>query len=1371
MQLVCPHCRSAVEVPVSDSPVDLVCPSCGSSFRVCEGSTHDWKPRPGRTLGHFELLEPLGTGAFGMVYKARDIRLGRIVAVKIPRPGSISTADDLDRFVREARSTAQLRHPSIVTVHEVGDHDGLPFLVSDFIEGLTLSDLLTARRPLPRAAAALVEEVAEALHFAHTQGIIHRDVKPSNIILNAEGHAHLMDFGLAKRDAGEVSITIDGQILGTPAYMSPEQAFGLSHLVDGRSDVYSLGVVLYVLLTGELPFRGNARMLLHQVRHEEPRPPRKLNDRIPRDLETICLKAMAKDPQRRYASARALADDLRRFRNGEPIQARPVGHLERAWRWARRRPAQAALVVMSVVAVLALVAAGVALFYNEELQAVNTAEIASRRRADLQRKKAEVAQQQADQQRKKAEQAHAATGKALDLAEQQRRRAVKAAAETKDALKLANTFAYFHRIALADSALLDNNPARARMLLDECPRAQRHWEWSYLQQQCHLDLLTIATGAASGGITAIPSPDGKHLATVSGRDGSVALWELQTGKKLWSQQGHTGPGWVVAFSPDGNLIGTGGGDHLVLLREADTGKLRTTLRGHIGEVKAVAFRPDGKQLATAGADLSIYLWDVATGAKVQSFRGHRSLVTRLAFHPDGRSLAAASWDMNVWVWDLGQEKPRLIIPCQQGSLFPVAWSPDGRVLASGGMDTTVKLWSATTGKLLRILEGHTFTVQWTAFSPDGSRLASSSSDGTVRLWNTVTGLPIATYRGHEGHVYSVAFHPEGHQLISAGIDGMVKVWDAFKPQETVAVKGRGAINGTKALFLPDGQRLLTAGLDQSLQLRDAVSGRVLRTLRTGVGSLNSALTLQVSADGKRAVLASKDHPAEIWDLETNNRVRTLGGKHAPFRVAISPDGQRVAGSFKSSGIQLSDATSGKEMRTLNTPDSTVYILAFSPDGRLLAAVDATTTCTLWDVDTGEVVRKLTSPEVLGPVDGKVLIRPWPVVAFSPDGQRLALSVNEGAIELWEVKTGRLLRTCKGHHGMIYSLTFHPDGNRLLSAGMDRSVKIWDVPTGQEVLTLRGLQNQAHSVTIDPKGLRIAATDQNHNLVIWSGAEPTPQWQAARRQRSRKELRPMQMALASVTLSRGQWFTAEWFYDRVGKGLAPHPTVLMGRGVARANLGKYKLARADLRRAWEVPTAPALLGSDLALLCRHAGDTKAHREVVAALLQRAGDTLDEGQANTVAWACVRFPEAVADLKKPRELAKYAADWMSPPKATPGAKKNPAALNTLGAALYRLSQYREAIQTLEEAIRTRDGKGVWTDWVFLAMAHHRLKESDKAQSYLKRLHEVRSYLTAAPVHPVERSAAAVASPSWRDRLEFALLLAEAEGLLKGSGPGSK
>ena len=329
LEVRCPSCHAPMEVAADTALTDLTCSSCGSHFSLVDQSKVTRMAPSLTKLGRFELIERLGVGGFGSVWKARDKELDRTVAIKIPRAGGMS-AEEQEKFFREARAAAQLRHPSIVSVHEVGRDGDSVYIVSDFVRGVTLGDWLTGQQLTSREAAELCAKIADALHHAHEQGVVHRDLKPANIMIDGDGEPHLMDFGLARREVGEVTVTMDGQVLGTPAYMSPEQAQGEAHTADRRSDIYSLGVILFQLLTGELPFRGNARMLMHQVIHDEPPSPRKLNGNVPKDLETITLKCLEKDAPKRYGTADDLAKELRRWLKGEPISrallARSSGH-------------------------------------------------------------------------------------------------------------------------------------------------------------------------------------------------------------------------------------------------------------------------------------------------------------------------------------------------------------------------------------------------------------------------------------------------------------------------------------------------------------------------------------------------------------------------------------------------------------------------------------------------------------------------------------------------------------------------------------------------------------------------------------------------------------------------------------------------------------------------------------------------------------------------------------------------------------------------------------------------------------------------------------------------------------------------------------
>jgi WD40 repeat protein/tRNA A-37 threonylcarbamoyl transferase component Bud32 len=1048
MHILCPHCHNPIEVVKLSAHEEIACPSCGSSFRLETDATTDPENSAPQKLGRFELLEVVGRGAFGTVYKARDPELDRTVALKVPRAGNLAGVQELDRFLREARSAAQLRHPAIVTVHEVGQRDGLPYLVSDFVAGVTLADQLSARRPGFREAAELVAAVADALQYAHEQGVVHRDIKPSNILLGADGKPSVMDFGLAKREAGEITMTVEGQVLGTPAYMSPEQARGEGHAVDGRGDVYSLGVVLYQMLTGELPFRGTQRMLLHQVLHDEPRPPRRLNDRIPRDLETICLKAMAKEPRRRYQSARELGDDLRRFLQGEPIHARPVGRGEKLWRWCRRNPVVAGL-LGTVGLLLVMVAVVTSIGYLREA------------------KQRELAQQ--------------AEAKAHDEAE----RATRLAADERRAREEARRNLYVSNVRLAQQAWEQAQVDHMLQLLEEAERRQpgdkdlRGFEWHYLWRLGHPEVLTLQ----GAGYSVAFSPKGERLA-LAGIDGTVKMWEAASGKELLTLKGHTRSVHSVAFSPDGQRLASASSDQTVKLWNMASNQELLTLR-HSHRVDGVAFSPDGQRLASAAGDGTVRLWEVTSGKELLTLR-HSLRVNSVAFSPDGQRLASASpVDGTVKLWEATSGKELLTLRHSR-TVWSVAFSPDGQRLASTAGDGTVKLWEATSGKELLTLR-HSGLVYSVAFSPDGLRLASASQDRTVKLWEATSGQELLTLKGHTNFVQSVAFSPDGQRLASAAGDGTVKLWELATSQQFLSLRGHTDFV-TSVAFSPDGQRLASTGKDSTIKLWEVTTGKELLTLK---GHTDTVFSVAFSPDGQCLASASFQ-TVKLWDTATGQQLRTFQGlpRGTAYSVAFSPDGQRLAFAGSDGTVKLWEAASGKELLTLKGKSSFVASFAFSPDGKRLASTDGFRNVKLWQTSNGEELLSLKEH------NGSVYS-----VAFSPDGQLLASASSDGTMKIWEAATGQELFTLKGHTNTVFSVAFSPDGRRLASASLDKTVKLWEVATGKELLTLKEHLADVKTVAFSPDGQRLASASLDKTVKLWEAVRVPPE---ILRQRDRHE---------------------------------------------------------------------------------------------------------------------------------------------------------------------------------------------------------------------------------------------------------------------------
>jgi WD40 repeat protein/serine/threonine protein kinase len=895
-----------------------------------------------------------------------------------------------------------------------------------------------------RTVADLGIQAAEALEHAHQMGIVHRDIKPANLLVDGRGQLWITDFGLAHIQS-QAGLTMSGDLVGTLRYMSPEQALAKRVLVDHRTDLYSLGVTLYELLTLQPAFDGRDREeLLRQIAFEEPRPLRRLHKDVPGELETIVLKAMAKSPDERYATAQELAADLRRYLEDKPIRAKRPSLRQQAVKWARRHKT----VVRATLLVVLLAVVGLA---------VSTVFI------------------------------------------------WEAKEDLKQSLDRERQNAYYQRIALVDRELSVNNLSRAEELLDLCPTDLRGWEWHYLRRLGRgKGRLPLPHDAAV--LSAAISPDAERIASAD-QHGFLKIWDLPSGRLLYSIHAYRErQARCVAFSPDGQRLASACWDGTVTVWEAESGRPLHSWKAH-PVTNRVAFSSDGRRLVSAGGNErhnngEVRIWNATTYAEILALKSlNKTEVRGLALSPDGQRLAISFvGDPVVKVWDaqIGQEL--FTLPGHaQGGVNCVAFSPDGRWIASGNWTGNqqghgeVEIWDSQTGRERLTLGGHLRGVSSVAFSSDGRRLATGGTDQTVKIWDLATGQEALTLREHRSEVWSVAFSRDGHCLISASLDRTVRVWDgrpwqAGEPgQELLTLRGHtNAV--TSVAFHPREQRLASGDSDGVIKLWDlsrwgAGGGNpVSRTLRA------HALALAFSPDGKWLATGSGkyDH-MKLWDVASGQEVRSLKGQTRQFLcAAFSPGGERLAAAgYQDWTVDIWDVATGQLLQSLTDHNWAIPSLAFCPpDGRYLATGGGDGTLRIWDTTTGREILQPQPPHQ-DSVRG---------VSFSRDGKLLASGSFDRTVRVWGKGTGsaswRSVHVLSDPTGGIMGVAFSPNGRLLAWGGTDSTIKFCDLEASRvqgarpDIVTLRGHTDWVQGIAFSPDGRYLASASRDGTVKIW-----------------------------------------------------------------------------------------------------------------------------------------------------------------------------------------------------------------------------------------------------------------------------------------------
>jgi WD40 repeat protein/serine/threonine protein kinase len=1003
----------------------------------------------------FRLIRELGEGGMAQVWLAKQLTpVLRRVALKLIKAGMYD-ATVVQRFQSERQSLAIMDHPAIAKVFDAGATlQGQPYLVMEYVPGLPITQYCDQKKLEIAERVELFIQACEGVQHAHQKAIIHRDLKPANmLVIEVDGKAvpRIIDFGLAKPTASQMTdlpmYTQFGQFLGTPGYMSPEQVNPGIRDVDTRTDVYSLGVILYELLTGMRPFdikgrqRPSLEEWLRQLREDEPSRPsskvssdrdtltvtadtrntesKQLVNALRGDLDWITMKALERDRERRYGTPSELASDLRRYLNHEPVLARPATAAYQIRKLIRRHRIAAGFI--GIVALLSIVASGAALIafhkqHEAEFQATQALQAQSR-----------LLTQEAAQRLKDGDVA-SAHGIILEVLTDPRFKAVRTPA--------ANSV--FQDIRAADGQLV------------------------------------VLSGHGDIVLSAAYSPDGTRIVTASA-DKSARIWDASTGAQLGQLTGHGSSVYAAAYSPDGSRIVTASDDKTARIWDARLGKQLAVLSGHGDQVSLADYSPDGTHIVTASFDKTARIWDASTGAQLVVLSGHGDSVISAAYSPDGTHIVTASDDKTARIWDARTGAQLAVLSGHGDRVESADYSPDGTRLVTASRDKSARIWDARTGTQLAVLSVGSLVFS-AAYSPDGARIVTGSLDKTARIWDARSGVQLAVLSGHGSFVYSAAYSPDGARIVTASNDKTARVWDARMAAQFAVLSGHDSYLYSAA-YSPDGTRIVTASTDKTARIWDARTGAQLAVLSSHGDALYSAA---YSPDGARIVTASADKTARIWDAHSGVQLAILSGHGGRiYRAAYSPDGTRIVTASFDKTARIWDARSGAQLAILAGHGDYLYSAAYSPDGARIVTASGDKTARIWDAHSG-----LQRAVLAGHGDAVFS------AAYSPDGTRIVTASVDKSARIWDARTGAQLMVLSGNGDIVNSAVYSPDGTRIVTGSRDKSARIWDARTGVQLRALSGHDDYLNSAAYSPDGTRIVTASTDKTARIWDAHVPT-----------------------------------------------------------------------------------------------------------------------------------------------------------------------------------------------------------------------------------------------------------------------------------------